>query len=408
MRPPSETRFILAFRFRFTARTLCATVSAAVVGALCVPAASAAPGIKLGIFDDAQTLNSPGTAFLDYANLGVQVLRINLRWDQVAPTAPAGDPSNPGSGSYDQSKWLPYDNAVKAAAAATPRIQVMLDILGSPSWANGGKPSFRYAPTGTQLQAFAKAAATRYSGTYPDPTNPGTSLPRVLYWGAWNEPNLSTFLRPQWKRIGRRWVSVAPIQYSRICNQVFNGVHAAQTADSLEKVACGLTSPRGNNIPGSANPSHTPLLFLRGMKRGGARFDTYGHHPYSPKKSPTWKPSTNHMISLGNISVLVKELTRLYGKKRIWITEYGYETNPPDPHLGVSPSTQAAWLKQAFGIAKAHTRIDMFIWFLLEDEPDRNGGSFGVPGWQSGLHPFGGISGGIAKPAFTTFQNLTP
>jgi hypothetical protein len=394
----------LAFRFRFTTRALCATVSAAVVGALCVPAASAAPGIKLGIFDDAQTLNSPGTAFPDYANLGVQVLRINLLWHEVAPTAPA-IPSDPAS--YDQSKWLPYDNAVKAAAAATPRIQVMLDILGSPSWANGGKPSFRYAPTGTQLQAFAKAAATRYSGTYLDPNNPGTPLPRVIYWGAWNEPNLSTFLRPQWKRIGGRWVSVAPIQYSRICNQVFNGVHAAQTADAQEKVACGLTSPRGNNLPRASSPSHTPLLFLRGMKRGGAKFDAYGHHPYSLLKSPTWKPSTNHMISLGNISVLVKELTRLYGKKRIWITEYGYQTKPPEPLLGVSPATQAAWLKQAFGIAKAHTRIDMFIWFLLVDEPDLNGPAFGVPGWQSGLRPFS-WQPDVTKPAFGVFQSLTP
>jgi hypothetical protein len=29
-------------------------------------------------------------------------------------------------------------------------------------------------------------------------------------------------------------------------------------------------------------------------------------------------------------------VTRLYGNKRIWITEYGYQTNPPDEFFGVS------------------------------------------------------------------------
>ncbi len=394
---------------RITRRALGATLLAAVVGLLCVPAAGASPAIKIGLLDDHQTLFLPGTAFPQYDELDIQVLRINLRWDQVAPTAPTGTPSDPGPGSYDQAKWLPYDNAIKAAAATTPATQVFLSILGSPGWANGGN-DFRHAPTNLQLQAFAKAAATRYSGTYDDPTSsdPTVLLPRVRYWGAWNEPNLHTFLRPQWKRIGGRWVSTAPIQYARICNQVYNGVHGAQTADALEKVACGLTSPRGNNIPGSANPSHTPLLFLRGMKRGGAKFDAYGHQPYSLKNSPTWKPDGNHMISLGNISVLVQELTRLYGPKRLWITEYGYESNPPDPQLGVSQSTQAKWLKQAFGIAKAHTRIDMFIWFLLIDEQDRNGPASGAPGWQSGLMRFGWTTGQPRKPAWTTFMNLTP
>ena len=391
--------------FRITTRALGATFLAAVVGLLCVPAAGASPSIKIGILDDRQTLEQPGTAFVDYRTLGVQVLRINLRWDQVAESPPSGTPSLPES--YPQAKWDPYDAAIEAAAAASPRIQVFLSILGSPGWANGGN-DFRHAPTNLQLQAFAKAAATRYRGDYDDPRDAPDNgvLPQVRYWGAWNEPNLSTFLRPQWKKVGKRWVSVAPIQYARICNQVYNGVHGAQTLDATERVACGLTSPRGNNIPGSASPSHTPLLFLRGMKRGGAKFDAYGHQPYSLKNSPTWKPSGNHMVSLGNISVLVQELTRLYGKKRIWITEYGYESNPPDPQLGVPPPTQAKWLKQAYGIAKAHTRIDMFVWFLLVDEEDRNGPTTsGVPGWQSGLKPITGLPN---KPAYNAFNSLTP
>ena len=67
-------------------------------------------------------------------------------------------------------------------------------------------------------------------------------------------------------------------------------------------------------------------------------------------------------------------MTRLYGNKRIWITEYGYQTNPPDRIFGVSCANQARYLTQAYGIAKRNPRIDMFIWFLLRDERRRQRG----------------------------------
>ena len=62
-------------------------------------------------------------------------------------------------------------------------------------------------------------------------------------------------------------------------------------------------------------------------------------------------------------------MTQLYGNKRIWITEYGYQTNPPDSLFGVTYAKQAAYLTQAFAIARKNPRIDMMLWFLLRDEP---------------------------------------
>ena len=49
-------------------------------------------------------------------------------------------------------------------------------------------------------------------------------------------------------------------------------------------------------------------------------------------------------------------MTRLYGNKRIWITEYGYQTNPPDRIFGVSWANQARYLKQAYGDRASGTR----------------------------------------------------
>ena len=63
---------------------------------------------------------------------------------------------------------------------------------------------------------------------------------------------------------------------------------------------------------------------------------------------------------------------------RIWVTEYGYQTNPPDALFGVSWAQQARYLRRAYAKLQRNARVDMFIWFLLRDET-RPGG------WESGL-----------------------
>jgi hypothetical protein len=139
------------------------------------------------------------------------------------------------------------------------------------------------------------------------------------------------------------------------------------------------------------------------VKKAGLKsFDAWAHHPYygTPSETPTTKPVTKKgapptAITLGNIGDLIKEVTRLYGNKRIWITEYGYQTNPPDRIFGVTLQKQAQYLTQAFAIARKNPRIDMMLWFLLKDEPT-------LAGWQSGLL----TASGAKKPAFAAFQRL--
>lgn len=97
-------------------------------------------------------------------------------------------------------------------------------------------------------------------------------------------------------------------------------------------------------------------------------------------------------MTLANIDVLIRQLTALYGNMRLWITEYGYQTNPPDQVVGVSYANQALYLKQAVAIARANPRIDMFLWFLLKDE-------IRPEGWQSGLM----TANGVKKPSFSAF-----
>ena len=382
-------------------RALAVLAAALVTAGLVAAAASASASLKVGIYDEAQTLTAPNAedGFDLLVELNAQVLRLNLYWDRVAVRRPRF-PREPHDPAYD---WSFYDRAVQLAAERG--LDLVFSVFATPAWANGGKGA-NYAPAKTKdLESFAYAAAKRYSGRYvppaPGPWSPeGEVLPRVSRWMAWNEPNSPNFLKPQTAKVAGRWVAVSPKTYAGICNAVYAGVHAAGKALKVkETVVCGATNPRGNNAYKGARPSISPLAFLRGMKEAGAKFDVYAHHPYTPAEdlvSPATPPKARTTVTMGNIDTLIAELDRLYGKgKHVWITEYGYQTNPPDQAFGVSWATQAAYLTQAFAIARANPRIDLMLWFLLRDEPD-------VGRWQSGLMD----AEGNRKPSFAAFQAL--
>jgi hypothetical protein len=367
-----------------------------------VSAASAARGMKLGIYDSAQALGNTSQAFGQFSELRMQVVRVTLNWRDVSLTKPAfGTFDDPASYRWSKPGVYDYDDVVRAAAARN--IGVMFTILDTPAWAGGGTRG-QLAPTNMAwLQAFARAAATRYSGVYADST--GALLPRVRYWTAWNEPNSPNFLRPQYKRINGRWVIWSARRYAQMCTAVFRGVHTAEAASAISprgKVACGVTNPGGNNYPRGRRGAPTPLPFIRAMKAGKPKFDVFAHHPYAsrPLETPTTLPSSRTRITLANLGVLIRELNRLgWGSKRVWLTEYGYQTKPPDGNFGVTPTKQAAYLRQSYAIAKRNRRVDMFVWFLLKDELE-------VGRWQSGLIWTFPSKDGVKKPSYAAFQAL--
>jgi Glycosyl hydrolase catalytic core len=357
--------------------------------------ANASRSLQVGIFDDGSILGDPDTTFPLLKQLRTQVIRVSLDWGglgalSVARRKPekATDPADPAY------RWTAYDYIVKKAAEN--KIKVLFSVIGTPRWANGGK-RWNHAPTsGASLRAFMYAAAKRYSGTFT-PEGADQPLPAVRLWLAWNEPNDPIFLAPQYRKVGKKYVLQSARDYARICNAVVTGVHS--TLLRGEKVACGATGPRGNDKPAGTRASVSPLGFLRAMKRAGATgFDAYAHHPYygNPHEGPTTAPRSG--VTLANIGKLINEVTKLYGPKRIWITEYGYQTKPPDPLFGISWALQARYLARAYSIARKNPRIDMMIWFLLRDEPR----SRGHDGWQSGLMTHAGKK----KPAYTTFRRL--
>jgi hypothetical protein len=343
----------------------------------------------VGFYDDESIFGRTDWAFTQLKSLRAGIVRITIDWSAIAKRRPAvaSDPSDPA---YN---WTALDNVVEQASEN--KIRVLGAIYGTPRWAGPAKN--RLPRRVTDLRVFAFAAAQRYSGTFEvGEGDTLRTLPSIRYWLAWNEPNNPVFLKPQWKMVKRVWRPQSAFDYAKICSAVYSGVHSTGLAG--QKVGCGSTGPRGNDAPRSSRPSTSPLVFLQWLRRAGLkRFDAYAHHPYYGNRleKPTTKPKSTKAVTLGNIGLLIKQLTRQYGRKRLWVTEYGYQTRPPDRAFGVPYTLQAKYVHQAYALARKTRRIDMFVWFLIRDERR-------LSGWQSGVI----TASGKRKPAFRAFQTL--
>jgi Glycosyl hydrolase catalytic core len=349
-------------------------------------------GMLVGFYDDASVYGRTDWAFRQLRTLRAGVVRITIDWSQVAKRRPTA-PANPADRAYN---WTAVDQVV--SKAAQNRVRVLASIYGTPRWA--GRAKNRLPRQMNHLRLFAHAAAKRYSGNYrveETENEPARRLPAVRHWLAWNEPNNPIFLKPQWKLFRGSWRPQSAFDYAKICSAVWAGVHSTRLRG--EKVACGATGPRGNDAPRSSRPSTSPLVFLTWLRRAGLkRFDAYAHHPYYANRfdTPTTVPRSKKEVTLGNIGVLIRKLDSLYGgRKRVWVTEYGYQTRPPDRLFGVRYATQAKYVHQAFAIARKARRIEMVVWFLIRDERR-------LSGWQSGVLSIRGAR----KPAFRAFQKL--
>ena len=95
------------------------------------------------------------------------------------------------------------------------------------------------------------------------------------------------------------------------------------------------------------------------------------------------------MATIRKLLILVK---RYFGSKPIWLTEYGYQTNPPDTFLGVTLKRQATNLSLAAMRAWRLPRVTLLIQYLYRDEPQlsrfQTGLVFVDDRWKPSLQAF--------------------
>jgi hypothetical protein len=200
----------------------------------------------------------------------------------------------------------------------------------------------------------------------------------VRKWLVWNEPNQARWLRP-----------TSPALYvTRLLNPAYAAIHAELPG---ARVAGGGTAPR------AATGGVSPVTWLIAMHRAHARLDAYAHNPYPLRRGETpTSGGCDHCttITMATLPRLLTDVQRAFGvRTRIWLTEYGYQTSPPDRLLGVSYGAQAAYTSEAALRAFEAPRVDVLIHYLVQDEPN-------VERWQSGLYSVTGVP----KPSFEAFR----
>lgn len=318
--------------------------------------AEASRFVRFGVQDDAWLAAGPGDLWdrlAELDQLGVEIYRFTLRWDQVARRRPA-DARDPNDPAYE---WAFPDAVIKGLRAHG--IAPMVTIWGTPKWANGRR-SANWAPKSKwSLAAFAHAAAQRYRR-------------EVNHWTIWSEPN-----KPRWFR------PVSARRYTALLNAAY---FAIKSADRAAKVAGGVTGPRGGR------GGISPVDFIRSMGRYRARLNAYAHHPYAlnPRQTP-WAGECGHCetITMASLERLIREVRHAFGNKRIWLTEYGYQTDPPDRWLGVSYPKQVSYMSEAARRVYLAPYVDFLIHFMVKDDTDPGG-------WQSGFR----TATGRKKPSY--------
>jgi hypothetical protein len=373
---PASPNALKEVLVRFIVRLL---VLACLTAAVSIPAASAADRMWVGFHDDPVLRFDGGrTEALDRARgNGAAVVRTLVEWHKVAPTKPT-TATDPFDAAY---KFDDVDELVRNAQQRG--MEVLITIWGTPGWANGNqKPQAMPAKLG-DFQSFARAVAARYSGRF-------AGYPFVRFYTIWNESNLATFLVPQFDASGR---IVSPRNYARLARAGIAGIRAG---NGRALVAIGETSSNGRDKrrPGLTD-TVAPATFMKGVAAaiGKVKFDAWAHHPYPfPVNQKPTQLVRYPNVTLKSMPRFEKDLDTAFKRKNVpvWITEYGNETRPGEPK-GVTESQQASYIPQALAMARKDPRVQMFIWFVMQDSP----GSL----WQSGIYR----GDGSAKPAMSRF-----
>lgn len=379
--------------------SLLATI-AAVTAALAPPAAPST-NARLGISDNAYHSGTPDQFWADIETLRPRIFRVNVPWNAVAPTRPAA-PADPADPAY---RWGTLDALVAGLAAR--KVTVLITVYGTPNWASAFGPATcdpppdrglycqARAPRPRALGRFVRAVATRYSGTYAPPREAGP-LPRVRLWEIWNEANNANFLVD-----GNDKASAASV--------AIYGEMLRASAQALRDVARPHRYSQvviAGGVGGRLGLKHADFFRLLSRTEacrddaGRSCFDAVSIHTYNgrPGLGLSDRPGAGY-FSVGNFGDFERLAKRLWPSRAlpIYVTEFGWQTNPPDPtFVGVTLQQQSLFLSETVDTFRArHPQVKALIWWLMEDVDV-------ITNWQSGLR----FLNGPTKPAYATFRRL--
>jgi len=390
---------------------LLACVLLAAVIALLAPQATSASSSQLSLIQDDRELTGgagedPAGAMAEIRSLGVDIVRTNVIYHRVYRTPrdrkkPRGfDASDPSSSEYD---WAATDQLVQLAQ--DNGLQVLMTITGPGPFFTSASPGrcrstpCSYRPKPNEFGAFASAVAKRYSG-------------KVAYYSIWNEPNIGkTWLIPRFQRTRFGKVDVAGAIYRKLFQAGYKAI-AKNDAARRNRVLFGETAAIGSPLPllyaalcldRRGRPFTGQLKVLQGcsghvgrLHIAGVAIHPYNMGGYGTPQSPTYTKTSLPLAYMPRLHRLLAAATRrgrIGGGKGIWVTEFGFQTKPPDP-LGVSPDAQARYINESDRLFYGDNRIKSVAQYELTDVPQRDQ-------FNTGLR-FVGSDGD--KPAYAAYR----
>jgi hypothetical protein len=380
---------------------------------------------KLVVHSGSQTRN----ATLDeFQQLGVEIVKIRIDWRGVAPSPDAErkpDGFNGDNPSEYGDRWNAFDEAISGARARGMQVMVLLGGR-APDWASSGGSGIR-RPNASEFGRFVRAVGSRYApggaGATPAYTDPIGVLPgaqaaqaagSVSMWAVWNEPNLSSWLTPQYRS---RSVPAAP----RIYRSLYRAAHEAlsATGHGADTILFGDLAPfaRGGTYPRKIRPlrflrefacldkRYRPFRGRAAKRRGCAGFDPLpgsglAYHPYTLAGGPRVRQPHPDDAAIAELSRVNRALSRIDARRRfatrrpgLYLTEFGFQTNPPDRLF--SPIKKVpGFMGESEWLAYRNSRVATYSQYPLTDDE-------GLGGFQAGLR----FRSGRKKPGvYRAFQ----
>jgi hypothetical protein len=359
--------------------------------------------------DDSQfvfTSDAERNKRLDEArSLGVDIIKFRLDWNAMAPSRSKKNKPKGFNGAdpaeYNASRWVVFDKAIGGIVARGMRPYVMIGGR-APRWASKDGVT---RPNAREFKKFVKAVGTRYSGKYK-PSPLAAPLPHVRIFSVWNEPNLRFWLAPQYSH----GIPVSP----KIYRQLLRGANQSLDASGHkhDDLLFGELQPYARGGEAGHEKTH-PLTFLRELACVDDKFHPYtgnaakqrgckdfkplpgtavSYHPYTLPGGPDIHTPDKNDASVNELGRVVATLDKLSHRNRIaannvpiWISEFGYQTDPPDPYQ--TPIKKVpGFLGEAEMLAYHNPQVMTWAQYPLVDDPSDKSGA----GFQSGLRQHNG------------------
>ena len=306
------------------------------------------------------------SVFPIFHELGTKVYEDDLRWNLIALRRPK-DPRNPNDPAY---VW-PSEVTHAVAEAKRYGMQVALQIIGSPEWANGHLPP-KWVPLRLRYYAeFAVAAARRY--------------PSVHLWMIWGEPSRSKNFRPltparPYEKLDAHQ-RIAPHLYARLLDKAYGALTAENPANLI---IGGMTDTAA---------SITPVEWIENLRLPDGkppRMDMYGHNPFSIRAPDLAnEPAINQQLDFSDLVRLHELVDENLGtpenpEPKLFLSEWTIPTaRDREFNFSVEQRVQALWITDGLRIVSELPYVYALGWIHLTDElPQFAGGLIESDGRQ--------------------------